>query len=39
MDFLLRDCANVCAWFRSKGLDPALADEHALFADLLTTAF
>ena len=19
MDFLMRDCANVCAWFRSKG--------------------
>lgn len=39
MDFLLRDCANVCAWFRSKGLDPEVADEHALFSDLLATAF
>jgi RIO kinase 1 len=39
MDFLLRDCANVCAWFRSKGLDPSVADEHALFSDLLATAF
>ena len=39
MDFLLRDCANVCAWFRSKGLDPRLADEQALFSDLLATAF
>ena len=39
MDFLLRDCANVCAWFRSKGLDPALADEHAVFSDVLATAF
>ncbi len=39
MDFLLRDCANVCAWFRSKGLDPAIADEHALFSDVLATAF
>jgi RIO kinase 1 len=39
MDFLLRDCANVCAWFRSKGLDPTVADEHALFSDLLATAF
>ena len=39
MDFLLRDCANVCAWFRSKGLDPDVADEHALFSDLLATAF
>ncbi len=39
MDFLLRDCTNVCAWFRSKGLDPEVADEHALFTDLLSTAF
>ena len=39
MDFLLRDCANVCSWFRAKGLDPAVADEHALYADLLATAF
>ncbi len=39
MDFLLRDCANVCAWFRGKGLDPDVADEHALFSDLLSTAF
>jgi RIO kinase 1 len=39
MDFLLRDCANVCAWFRGRGLDPAVADEHALYADLLSTAF
>ncbi len=39
MDFLLRDCANVCTWFRSKGLDPDVADENALFADLLSTAF
>ncbi len=38
-DFLLRDCANVCAWFRSRGLSPDLADEHALLADLLATAF
>jgi RIO kinase 1 len=39
MDFLLRDCANVCAWFRARGLDPAVADEHALYADVLATAF
>jgi RIO kinase 1 len=39
MDFLLRDCANVCAWFRSKGLDPSVADEHVLFSDVLATAF
>ncbi len=38
-DFLLRDCANVCAWFRSKGLAPELADEHRLFADVMATAF
>jgi len=39
MDFLMRDCANVCGWFRSRGLDPGLADEHLLFADLMATAF
>jgi RIO kinase 1 len=39
MDFLLRDCANVCAWFRAKGLDPSVADEHRLFGDVLATAF
>ena len=39
MDFLLRDCANVCGWFRSKGLDPMIADEHSLFSDVLATAF
>jgi RIO kinase 1 len=38
-DFLLRDCVNVCAWFRSRGLDPRVADEHALYADVLATAF
>ena len=38
-EFLLRDCANVCAWFRSRGLDPVVADEHALFGDVLATAF
>ena len=37
MDFLLRDCANVCAWFRSKGLVDA--DEQELFTDVLSTAF
>lgn len=37
MDFLMRDCANVCAWFRGRGL--AEADEHALFSDLLAHAF
>ncbi len=35
MDFLLRDCTNVCRWFRARGLE---ADEHALFGDLLAHA-
>jgi RIO kinase 1 len=39
MDFLLRDCTNICGWFRSKGLDPGLADEQALFTDVLAKAF
>jgi RIO kinase 1 len=37
MDFLMRDCANIAAWFRSKGL--ASADEHELFGDLMAHAF
>lgn len=37
MDYLQRDCANVCAWFRARGL--AEADEHALFGELLAHAF
>jgi RIO kinase 1 len=36
MDFLLRDCTNVCTWFRGRGLD---VDEHDLFAELLAHAF
>jgi RIO kinase 1 len=36
MDFLLRDCHNMCTWFSSRGLD---VDEHELFADLLTMVF
>lgn len=39
MGFLLRDCANVCAWFRQAGLDPEVADENALFSDIVATAF
>ncbi|SDR76042.1 RIO kinase 1 [Nocardioides scoriae] len=35
-DFLLRDCTNVCRWFRSRGLP---VDEHELYADLLAHAF
>ncbi|WP_343910836.1 serine protein kinase RIO [Nocardioides aquiterrae] len=36
MDFLLRDCTNVCTWFLARGLE---ADEHALFSELLAHAF
>ncbi|MGZ4486430.1 MAG: serine protein kinase RIO [Nocardioides sp.] len=36
MDFLLRDCANMCAWFRARGL---AVDEHDLFGELLAHAF
>jgi RIO kinase 1 len=35
MDFLMRDCHNVCTWFAARGLD---VDEHDLFADLLAGA-
>ena len=35
-DFLLRDCTNVCTWFRARGLD---VDEHDLFGELLAQAF
>ncbi len=35
-DFLLRDCTNVCTWFRARGLE---VDEHDLFGDLLAHAF
>jgi RIO kinase 1 len=36
LDFLQRDCANICGWFRSRGLD---VDEHELFAGLMAHAF
>ncbi len=36
LDFLQRDCANICGWFRSRGLD---VDEHALFGELMAHAF
>jgi len=35
-DFLMRDCHNVCTWFRGRGLE---VDEHELFADLLGHVF
>lgn len=36
LDFLLRDCANVCGWFRSRGL---AVDEQDLFGELMAHAF
>jgi RIO kinase 1 len=36
MDFLMRDCTNICTWFRSRGLE---VDEHELFGELLAHAF
>jgi RIO kinase 1 len=36
MDFLLRDCANMCQWFRARGL---AADEQELFGELMAHAF
>ncbi|MDO9457983.1 serine protein kinase RIO [Nocardioides sp.] len=36
-DYLMRDCTNVCAWFRQKGLEAA--DEQELFGDLMAHAF
>ena len=38
-DFLMRDCRNICSWFVARGLDERVADEHALFADLLASAY
>jgi RIO kinase 1 len=35
LDFLLRDCTNICTWFRGRGL---AVDEHELFGDLLSVA-
>jgi len=36
MDFLLRDCTNVCTWFTAKGLE---VDPGELFAELMAHAF
>ena len=36
MDFLMRDCTNVCTWFRAEGLE---VDEHELFGELVAHAF
>jgi RIO kinase 1 len=38
-DFLMRDCTNICTWFRRRGLAAEVADEHALFGELIATAF
>jgi len=35
-DFLLRDCTNVCSWFKARGLD---VDENELFSELMAHAF
>lgn len=39
IDYLMRDCRTICSWFVGRGLDARVADEHALFADLLASAF
>jgi RIO kinase 1 len=36
LDFLLRDCTNICGWFGSRGLE---VDEHELFGELMAHAF
>ncbi|GAA4690337.1 serine protein kinase RIO [Nocardioides conyzicola] len=36
MDFLLRDCTNVCTWFQTRGLD---VDPGELFGELIAHAF
>ncbi|HEX4444745.1 MAG TPA: RIO1 family regulatory kinase/ATPase [Galbitalea sp.] len=36
MDFLHRDCVNVCTWFTRQGVD---ADPESLFADLVTRLY
>lgn len=36
MDFLMRDCHNVCTWFGRRGLD---VDEHELFGELVASVF
>jgi RIO kinase 1 len=36
LDFLMRDCTNVCTWFRARGLE---IDEHDLFGELVAHAF
>ncbi len=35
-EFLLRDCTNICTWFRRRGLD---VDEHDLFGEVIAQAY
>jgi RIO kinase 1 len=35
-EFLLRDCTNLCTWFRRRGLE---VDEHELFGEVIAQAF
>jgi RIO kinase 1 len=35
-DFLLRDCTNVCTWFRRRGIE---VDEHDLFGEVIAQAY
>jgi RIO kinase 1 len=35
-EFLLRDCQNVCTWFRRRGLE---VDEHELFGEVIAHAY
>lgn len=35
-EFLLRDCRNLCTWFRRRGLE---VDEHELFGEVVAQAF
>ncbi len=35
-DLLLRDCTNLCTWFRRRGLD---VDEHELFGEVIAQAW
>ena len=36
MDYLLRDCTNICGWFKARGLE---VDEQELFGELMAHAF
>ena len=36
MELLMRDCTNVCTWFRARGAD---VDEHELFGELIAQAY